>query len=64
MQEKEKKSSYLDRILLLEKVSFTPIVFSTLGGSGKKADRHHKRIAELLADKKNGRYEEVKGGLI
>ena len=59
MHEKEKKRSYLEQVLQVEKGSFTPIVFSTFGTSGKEAQRYHKRIAELLADKKNERYEQV-----
>ena len=31
---------------------FTPIVMSTSGGTGNEANRHHKRIALLLAEKK------------
>ena len=36
-----------------------PVLLSTHGGSGKEADRHHKRIAELIADKRNESYPEV-----
>ena len=57
--EREKKRSYGERVLQIEKASFTPIVLSTHGGCGKEADRHHKRIAELIADKKNESYSEV-----
>ena len=59
MHEKEKKRSYLEQVLQVEKGSFTPIVFSTFGTSGKEAQRYHKRIAELLADKKNDRCKEI-----
>ena len=41
------------------KGSFTPIVGSTFGGWGTEADRHHKRIATLIADKKNEDYADV-----
>ena len=57
--EKEKKRFYGERVLQIEKGSFTPIVFSTFGGSGKEADRHHKRIATLIAQKKNQNYADV-----
>ena len=57
--EREKKRSYGERVLQIEKASFTPVVLSTHGGSGKEADRHHKRIAELIADKRNESYPEV-----
>ena len=59
MQEKEKKRGYLERVIQVEKGSFTPMIFSTFGGMGKEAKRHHKRIAELIAEKKNERYAEV-----
>ena len=55
MHQSEKKRSYLERVLQVKKGLFTPIVFSTFGGSGEEA----LRIAELLADKKNKRYEEI-----
>lgn len=35
----------------MEKGTFTPIVMSTSGGVGNEADRHHKRIASLIAEK-------------
>ena len=57
--EREKKRSYGERVLQIEKASFTPVVLSTHGGSGKEADRHHKRIAQLIADKRNESYPEV-----
>ena len=57
--ENEKKRSYLERVLQVEKGTFTPVVFSTSGGTGKEADRHHKRIATLIAQKKNESYAAV-----
>ena len=57
--EKEKKRCYGERILQVEKGSFTPIVLSTFGGSGKEADRYHKRIATLIAQKRNENYADV-----
>ena len=56
MHESEKKRTYN---LQIEKGSFTPIVGSTLGGMGKEAQRHHKRITSLLAVKKNEEYTDV-----
>ena len=47
MHENEKKRAYNERVLQVEKGSFTPIVASTFGGMGKEARRHHKRIATL-----------------
>ena len=54
--ENKKKRAYGERVVQVEKASFTPIVLSTHGGSSKEADRHHKRIAQLIADKKNENY--------
>ena len=38
---------------------FVPIVGSTFGGWGDEATRYHKRIASLLADKRNEQYADV-----
>ena len=57
--ENEKKNSFLERVIQVEKASFTPIVLSTYGGVGPEADRHHKRIATLIAEKKNESYSDV-----
>ena len=59
MRSTKEKRSYRERVLQIEKASFTPVVLSTHGGSGKEADWHHKRIAELIADKRNESYPEV-----
>ena len=59
LMENRKKAKYNERILQVEKGSFTPIVGSTFGGWGKEASKYHKRIASLLAEKKNERYADV-----
>ena len=59
LHENEKKRKYNERVLQIEKGSFTPIVGSTFGGWGKEASRHHKRIATLIALKKNEEYADV-----
>ena len=59
--EQEKKRKYNERVIQIEKGSFTPIVGSTFGGWGKEADRHHKRIASLIALKSNEDYADVIG---
>ena len=43
----------------MEKDTFTPIVMSTSGGVGNEADRHHKRIASLIAEKRREGYADV-----
>ena len=57
--EKEKKRDYLERVIQIEKGSFTPIVMSTHGGCGTEANRHHKRIATLIAEKRKESYADV-----
>ena len=43
----------------VEKGSFTPVVFSTVGGMGPEAERFHKRLAVLIAEKRNETYSHV-----
>ena len=57
--EKEKKTKYLSHVINTEKCSFTPLVFSTHGGYGPEADKFHKRVATLLAKKRNILYSEA-----
>ena len=57
--EKEKKRMYNSRVLQVEKASFTPLIFSTTGGMGVECTKYHKRIAELLAVKRNENYSHV-----
>ena len=54
-----KKNKYKERVLNVEHGSFTPIIFTTTGGAGPEANRHHKRIAELMALKKKGEYSQI-----
>jgi hypothetical protein len=51
--ENEKKGKYAERVVQVEKGTFTPIVFSSLGGCGVEASRLIKRMAEMLADKQS-----------
>ena len=53
---KEKKRAYDERVILMEKGTFTPIVMSTSEGVGIEADKHHKRIASLIARKRRQSY--------
>ena len=57
--EKEKKDKYLNHVLNKEKCTFTPLVFSTHGGSGLEAQRFHKRLASLIAKKRNIPYSDA-----
>ena len=58
-QELEKKRAYNERIIQVEKGSFTPIVVSTFGGMGKEAEAYHKRLAQLISNKRNETYSHV-----
>ena len=57
--EREKKRAYNERVLQIEKGSFTPIVMSTFGGMGEEAIKFHKRLATLIAEKRHESYPEV-----
>ena len=57
--ENEKKRAYNDRIINVERGTFTPLVFSTAGGMGKEAEVYHKRLAERIAAKRNETYSQV-----
>lgn len=57
--ENEKKRTYNERIIEVEKGTFTPIVMSTTGGMGKEAEKYHQRIAQLIAEKKHETYAHV-----
>ena len=51
--ELDKKREYGHRIREVENGSFTPLVFSTTGGASRETTVVFKRLAELLADKRN-----------
>ena len=57
--ELEKKRTYNERIIQVEKGSFTPIVMSTFGGMGQEAESFHKRLAQLIAEKRHEAYSHV-----
>ena len=57
--EREKKRMYNDRILQVEKGSFSPLIFSTTGGMGPESTRFHKRVAELISAKRGEQYNDV-----
>ena len=58
-QEREKKVAYNERVIQVEKGTFTPIVFSTFGGMGQEAIRFHKRLALLISMKRGEEYSHV-----
>ena len=54
-----KKRDYMDRVLNTEKASFTPLVFTTTGSMGPECKRLNKRLAVLIAKKRNESYSDV-----
>ncbi|XP_066926215.1 uncharacterized protein [Clytia hemisphaerica] len=51
--EREKKNVYNSRIMKVEHGSFTPIVFTAMGGMGRETRHFYKRLSELLSEKRN-----------
>ena len=51
--EKDKKRLYENRVREIESATFTPIVMSATGGMGKQATIFYKRLASLLAIKRD-----------
>ena len=58
-QELEKRRKYQQRVLEVEKSSFTPLVFSACGGMGQAANIFYNRLASLLAIKKKQSYSKT-----
>uniref|UniRef100_A0A0L8HN52 Uncharacterized protein n=1 Tax=Octopus bimaculoides TaxID=37653 RepID=A0A0L8HN52_OCTBM len=58
VHEREKRCCN-ERVLQIEKCSFTPIVMSASRRMREEANKHHKRIALLIAEKQNERYSDV-----
>ena len=50
--EQEKRRAYNQRILSVEQGSFTPLVFTTVGGQSFECQRFYNRLSELIADKR------------
>ena len=57
--EEEKKGSYNERIINVERGTFTPLVFSTTGGMALECHKYHKRLAGLIAAKTGERYQDT-----
>jgi len=57
--ERDKQRMYEQRIRDVEMGSFTPLVFSTFGGMGTAATTAYKRLASLLAARRNQGYGSV-----
>ena len=61
--EGEKRRAYEERVREVERGSFTPLVFSSLGGMGKAATVMYRRLANLLSVKWNSSYSLIMGWL-
>ena len=57
MQHENDKRMYASRVMEVEQVTFTPLVFTTTGGMAEECRRYHSRLAELLAIKKGEDYD-------
>ena len=57
--EREKRRKYEQRVREVEHGSFTPIVLSATGGMGKTAELMYKRLACMIADKRDQPYNKV-----
>ena len=57
--ENQKMVKYNNRIITVEKATFTPLVYSTFGGCGPLAKRYHKQLAELISRTRNEDYHHV-----
>ncbi len=54
-----KKNDYNERVLNVEKGTFTPLVFTTSGGMAPECLKLNKRLAELISNKRNETYSKV-----
>ena len=61
--EQAKKREYGQRVREVEHGVFTPLVLSTNGGMGTEATTFYKRLADLIANKRNHNYSMVMGWL-
>ena len=57
--DREKHQVYEQRVHEVEQGSFTPLVFSALGGVSRPTEITYKRLASLLATKKDKHYNIV-----
>ena len=57
--EKEKKRAYNHQVQLVDQGTFTPLVFSCLGGCGKEGSAFFKRLALKLSELRNCDFAKV-----
>ena len=61
--ELKKRAEYGRRVREVEQGTFTPLVFTTIGGMAGEATVFYKRLASLLAERRDERYSVVMGWL-
>ena len=57
--ENEKKRMYNQRVIEIEHSSFSRLVFSPYGGTGREAERFMIKVAQKLAERKNMTYTTI-----
>ena len=57
--ETAKKHKYNQRIMQVEKATFTPLIFSTSGGMASECTKFHKKVAVLVSNKTKEEYSHV-----
>ena len=57
--EAEKKSKYASRVINTERATFIPLVFTTAATTAPECNKFHKRVAELIANKRKEQYGKV-----
>ena len=58
-REAHKKRKYNERVINVEKATFTPLIFTTTGGMAPECERLNKRLAERIALKQREHYSQV-----
>ena len=61
IHEKQKKRAYNSRVINVEKSTFTPMVFTTLGAMSPECKTLIRRSATLIAEKRKEKYADVMG---
>ena len=54
-----RKKAYLQRVVEVERASFTPMVFTTTGGMAPECERFNWRLVELISIKRKKEYSHV-----
>ena len=53
INEKEKKKCYNERIMQVEHGTFTPLIFSAMGGFGRECNKFYNRLGLMISDKRD-----------